>query len=104
MFTIFEEVKNGIYVKTKVGDDGNAPSAAGKLATPGKGSRGVGKMAGDVGSPRTGQKPNVVSKATIVENSAFLKCVDIPVVTPNGDVLIHSPGLNFTVLTQIPLL
>jgi ABC-type uncharacterized transport system fused permease/ATPase subunit len=121
MVDIFEQVQRGEYVKIQTGGatlveikegeeeekaaDGSSTS---KAVTPGK--KGKKKMAAgeriedalvQVGNDTA---VNVNGGGIVYDNSPYIELKNVPVVTPNGDMLLDDPYLSFTIKPGMHLL
>jgi ABC-type uncharacterized transport system fused permease/ATPase subunit len=123
MVDIFEQVKRGEYVKIQTGGatlveikegeeeekatDGSASSS--KTTTPG-GKKGKKKMAAgeriEDALVHVGQDTsvNVNGGGIVYDNSPYIELKNVPVVTPNGDMLLDDPYLSFTIKPGMHLL
>lgn len=134
MLTVFEQVRRGEYVKVQTNasatlvevkegeeeEEGGAAAAAADGAgatdssstgaTPAgsptsgalvpakkKKSKLVAGASSDLGSPRN-------SAGTVIDNSSYIELQNVPVVTPNGDMLLDEPYLSFVIKPGMHLL
>ena len=132
MLTVFEQVRRGEYVKVqtnasativeiKEGEEEEAAAAAAAAATA-DGANGSSTGATPAGSPTSGalvpakKKSKLMAGAssdlgsprnavgTVIDNSSYIELKNVPVVTPNGDMLLDEPYLSFVIKPGMHLL
>jgi len=128
MITIFEQVKNGEYVKIqtnagsaatieeiKEGEEGeqegekkaeskdaataaDATSSAGSsVSAPTSGAVVAVKPKRSKGRKLSSPSVLPLSGGEVIDNSPYIELQNVPVVTPNGDMLLDAPYLSFTI-------
>lgn len=96
MIEIFNQVQNQVYQKKQATATAADALNAAEPSSPGGGIVGANGKKKKKKVVMSGGA-ELVSAGVVHDNCSYVKLTNVPVVTPNGDVLIDEPGLSFTI-------